>query len=161
MQSDILLPPVPYNLTLRKGSRHVVLQRSLADRYRTHPVAIALNEWLKDAGIPDEIFFSTLHAIKWDEVDENDLEHTVKQDLEPRTFSGGKSGCLRKQLWRNQESKEQACEGKIVRQVCNVSIKDLEYFRESDCVFGNKFNLKVSPEAPLCQFEYLANLDDV
>ena len=58
-----LKEPVPYNLTVYKGWKNVILSHSFSQFVLTHPVALKLREWTKDMEIPDEGFFSTLARI--------------------------------------------------------------------------------------------------
>ena len=58
-----LLAPPPYNLTIYKGWKNVILSRNFATFTLTHPVAKAFRKWTQDIEIPDEEFFATLARI--------------------------------------------------------------------------------------------------
>ena len=61
--SKDLLPPVPFNLTMFKGEREVVLSRNYSRFCLEHPVARSFRNWIKDTKIPDESYFQTLSRI--------------------------------------------------------------------------------------------------
>ena len=71
-----LKDPVPYNLTVYKGWKNVVISRQFSEFVLTHPVAQNLREWTKDMEIPDESFFSTLARI-----------NNITQDKESGNFT--------------------------------------------------------------------------
>ena len=62
-RTEILRPPPPYNLTIYKGWKNVILSRKFAKFALSHPIAQNLKEWTKDMEIPDEEFFPTLARI--------------------------------------------------------------------------------------------------
>ena len=63
-RTTILLPPPPMNITIRKGSRYVVLDRVKAKNMVNDQLAISLQSWLEDTLIPDEHYYSTLATVK-------------------------------------------------------------------------------------------------
>ena len=63
-RTEILLPPPPLNLTIRKGSRYVALDRVKAKYMVNDELAILLQDWLESTYIPDEHFYSTLATVK-------------------------------------------------------------------------------------------------
>ena len=64
MKTTIPLPPPPLNLTIRKGSKNVALDRVKAKSMINDQLAISLQDWLEDTYIPDEHFYSTLGTVK-------------------------------------------------------------------------------------------------
>ena len=61
--TDILLPPPPLNLAIRKGYKNVALTRVDTTRMVNDQLAISLQNWLEDTWIPDEHFYSTLATV--------------------------------------------------------------------------------------------------
>ena len=57
------LPAVPYNLTLFKGTKNIIISRKVASNLLTHPVYLEFKNWLNDTFIPDETFFATIAKI--------------------------------------------------------------------------------------------------
>lgn len=56
------LPP-PQNITMRKGSKQVVLSKDMVDFIIDHSFAWALYDWLRSTRVPDEHFYATLATI--------------------------------------------------------------------------------------------------
>ena len=52
------------NITIRKGSRYVALDRVKAKNMVNDQLAIALQSWLEYTFIPDEHYYSTLATVK-------------------------------------------------------------------------------------------------
>jgi len=52
-------PPVP--VTLTKGSVHITASRAFVDYVLHDDRALKFKKWVKDTGIPDETFFSSLN----------------------------------------------------------------------------------------------------
>ena len=63
-ETEILLPPPPLNLTIRKGSRYVALDRVKAKTMVNDQLAISLQSWLEYTYIPDEHYYSTIATVK-------------------------------------------------------------------------------------------------
>ena len=53
--------PVPDNITLAKGSGHIVATRDFVDFTINNQNAIKFREWVEKTDIPDETFFSSLN----------------------------------------------------------------------------------------------------
>ena len=79
-KTNNLKGPVPYNMTVFKGYKGVILSKEFAKFVITHPVPQALREWLKDVQIPDEEFFSTLARITEINHDEKSDTYSVVQN---------------------------------------------------------------------------------
>jgi len=54
-------PPAPYNITVTKGSVHVVVVRAFVEYMMYNRSAIEFLDWVKDTGVPDETYFSSLN----------------------------------------------------------------------------------------------------
>ncbi len=56
--------PPPFNLTVYKGGKNVVLSRSMVHFLLRHPIAVKFREWLEDTFVPDESFYATMIRYK-------------------------------------------------------------------------------------------------
>ena len=54
--------PCPVNITIAKGSLHIAAQRGFVDYVLHNEAAQVFLEWVKDTGVPDETFFSSLNV---------------------------------------------------------------------------------------------------
>ena len=54
----------PYQLKIFKGYKNVIIRRDFATFLIYHPVAKALEEYLHDVVIPDELIYATLSRIE-------------------------------------------------------------------------------------------------
>jgi len=148
-----LKAPVPYNMTVFKGNKCVILSKQFSKFVISHPISKKFREWTKDMAVPDESFFATLARITKISQDKNTGNYTVKQNLknlgESRHYV--KPGlCPRTLIWSYGDNK---CKGKVIRDVCHLSQKDLEHIinrntlknQEQDCFVANKFNLEIDP----------------
>jgi N-acetyllactosaminide beta-1,6-N-acetylglucosaminyltransferase len=55
------MPPPPVNITLSKGSVHIVATRAFVDYVINNETALKFLNWVKKTYIPDETFFSSLN----------------------------------------------------------------------------------------------------
>ena len=55
--------PPPYDIKVFKGYKNVMIRRDFADFLIYHPVAIALEEYMHNAYIPDELMYATFSRI--------------------------------------------------------------------------------------------------
>jgi hypothetical protein len=62
-RTQIKKDPPPNNITVLKGSLHVVLKRDFAEFTVKNQYAIDYYNWAKEMGVPDESYFSTLYSI--------------------------------------------------------------------------------------------------
>ncbi len=62
-RTQIKKDPPPNNITVLKGSLHVVLKRDFAEFAVKNQYAIDYYNWAKEMDVPDESYFSTLHSI--------------------------------------------------------------------------------------------------
>ena len=53
--------PPPGKVRLTKGSVHVTASRDFVDFVLHNPMALKFQSWVKDTGVPDETFFSSLN----------------------------------------------------------------------------------------------------
>ena len=95
-----LLPPVPYNLTMFKGPREVVLSRNYSRFCLEHPVAKSFRNWIKHTKIPDESYFQTLSRISDIVSHNNDSTEVfdVTQNVD-KYFDTSHGICLRYTKW--------------------------------------------------------------
>jgi N-acetyllactosaminide beta-1,6-N-acetylglucosaminyltransferase len=63
-RTGIKKSPPPFNLTIYKGSKNVILSRNFAEFVIKNPVAKIFREWTKDMSVPDEHFIPTLYRIQ-------------------------------------------------------------------------------------------------
>jgi len=54
-------PPVPFNITVTKGSVHIVATRGYVEYVIYNETSIEFLEWVKQTDVPDETYFSTLN----------------------------------------------------------------------------------------------------
>jgi len=53
--------PEPHNITIMKGSVHIVVVRGFVEYAINNRTAVEFLDWVKDTGIPDETFFTSLN----------------------------------------------------------------------------------------------------
>ena len=96
-----LLPPIPFNLTIFKGMREVVLSRNYARFCLEHPVARSFRNWIKNTAIPDESYFQTLSRISDKVVHNNDSAEilNVDQNFDTNWDTTTHGICLRYTKW--------------------------------------------------------------
>lgn len=154
-----LKSPPPYNMTIYKGWKNVILSRNFSTFVLTHPVAKTFREWTKDMEIPDEEFFATLARItNVAKIDKEDGNYLVKQThVKALPIKAGL--CTRITLWDTAE--DYRCYGQTIRNICHLSSRDLDFVMQKnvlvkdgveeeeerqDCLVANKFNLEVDAE---------------
>ena len=52
--------PFGHNITMAKGSVHMLVSREFTEFVATDPVALRFREWSRDCAHPDEFFFNSL-----------------------------------------------------------------------------------------------------
>ena len=99
--SKSLLPPVPFNLTIFKGMREVVLSRNYSRFCLENPVARSFRTWIKNTAIPDESYFQTLSRISDIVVQDNDSAEilNVTQNFDTDWDTTVHGICLRYTKW--------------------------------------------------------------
>ena len=60
-ETEEKLGPCPVNATITKGSVHITASRGYVDYVLHDERALKFREWVKDTGVPDETFFSSLN----------------------------------------------------------------------------------------------------
>ncbi|TRY61224.1 hypothetical protein TCAL_10076 [Tigriopus californicus] len=143
--------PPPFNITVLKGSKNVILTREFVDFVLEDPIAIELYNWLKDTSVPDEHFYSTLATLEIEYIAATSAR-SVSQNMNMLQSNEEarqpKGICFRESLWGHS-----GCKGKNIHSICNFAMGDLEELKKSICFTGNKFNLEVDPVAPICIYK--------
>ena len=132
------LPQVPFNLTLFKGTKNIIISRKIASNVLTHPVYLEFKNWLKDTFIPDETFFATIAKIV--NIAQTDSKaYKVTQNLQ--TFDTTNGICTRATMWNYEGAPE--CYGGYVRDICQLTVQDLcsnivtrPYSQDCRCFFN-------------------------
>ena len=153
--TDKFLDAVPFNLTVFKGQRAVILSRLFSKFVLEHPVSIEFRNWIKNTYIPEESYFQTLVRISDVIFDSDGKIFTVTQNLD-NSFDFTHASCLRYVKWRSQlmnrtiKKNLRKCYGHYVREVCHLALPDynqllLHYQKigKHQCFVANKFNLKL------------------
>ena len=157
--SEELLPPVPYNLTIFKGNRQVILSREYTNFILNHPVPIALRHWMKETLVPDESYFPTLARISYmSQEDFGSNFWKLNQISINKTFDTKHQTCHRYSLWAPYAPENQTCYGRYVNYNCVFAMQDLKEIlkdpNKRKCLVANKFDLDVDSR-PVC---YLARM---
>ncbi|XP_025077849.1 beta-1,3-galactosyl-O-glycosyl-glycoprotein beta-1,6-N-acetylglucosaminyltransferase-like [Pomacea canaliculata] len=138
--------PAPYNLTVSKGSVHIVASRGFVDYVIHSLVSRELLKWVTPIYIPDEIFFSTLN-------------HNPHLGV-PGSYLGSieepfKATFVRYKLWNTPRFPHvQPCDGRWVRHICHFAPGDLPRMIASSKLFANKFSYDYMPAAYDCLEEW-------
>ena len=118
--------PVPFNLTLYKGTRSYRLPKQFVQFLLSHPVATAFQEWSKTAANPDEMVVQTLARISSMEQDKEGWRVEQNYEPQPKYHLNNWHCCsLCRGSWRNS--------------VCVFSMRDLDTILKSGCYIVNKF----------------------
>lgn len=64
----------PFNMTIFKGQKNVVLSRKFVDFVLNHEVAQVFRKWIEDMNVPDESFYATLSRISKVDLKQNFAE---------------------------------------------------------------------------------------
>ena len=158
------LQPVPFNLTIFKGQRGVILSRNFTKFILEDSVSKSFRKWIKDTAVPEESYLQTLVRItKINKKGSKIIK--VEQNLD-KSFDTTYDACLRFAKWSSYYwSNYQKCHGVYIRLVCHLALEDyneiLEHFaitrndpNKNACFMLNKFNLEVDLRPVL----YLARL---
>ena len=181
-----LKSPAPFNLTVYKGWKNVVLSRNFSAFALTHPISKTFREWTKDMEIPDEEFFATLAritSVKKTQVGPSSNNDDYKkggnyivEQTHVKELPIKRGLCPRITLWDTNEDYQ--CYGKTIRNICHISSRDLDFVMQKnsldddddvgqegeekqqhlkqDCLVANKFNLEVDAEPILSLARYLS-----
>ena len=81
----------------------------------------------------------------------------MTQNTDPN-FDPSHGICMRESLWSYP-----LCQGRSIRDICNLGVADLGVARRRNCLIGNKFNLDVnsSAGATICAVRHIRNLTNV
>ena len=144
-----LKDPPPEDINLMKGSKEVALTRGFLKYTHSDPKAIELANYLADAYVPDEHFYSTLSKRTEALLA---LNLNVTNILDEQNVE---NGCLRYSMWYPDKA---TCHGAVINSICNFGMADLDLVNKQKCAFANKFNSNADPFAVLCQVKWLLNL---
>eukprot|EP00093_Oithona_nana_P012768 12768.XXX_600448_601794_1 [CDS] Oithona nana genome sequencing. len=130
-----LKSPAPFNLTVYKGWKNVVLSRNFSAFALTHPISKTFREWTKDMEIPDEEFFATLAritSVKKTQVGPSSNNDDYKkggnyivEQTHVKELPIKRGLCPRITLWDTNEDYQ--CYGKTIRNICHISSRDLDF----------------------------------
>lgn len=54
-------PPPPANITVTKGSVHIIATRKFVQYIIYNEISLRFREWVKNTSIPDETYFTSLN----------------------------------------------------------------------------------------------------
>ncbi|CAH1780478.1 unnamed protein product [Owenia fusiformis] len=126
------LREVPYNMTVVSGEVHVALSREFVNFIIYSDISWRLLQWVHDAAIPDEIFFSTLNY---------NSRLGVPGTIERRS-THHQEYLTRYKVWMNQRDKTKRCHGKYVRNICIFGLGDLPALDQVPHMFVNKLHIQ-------------------
>jgi len=138
------------NVTLSKGSVHIVASRGFVDYATNDKTALKFLDWVKGTAIPDETYFSTLN-------------HNPQLGVpgayigEPETFTSDYPFIARFKNWIGGAPNSYPCAGKQERTICIFGVGDLPQLIARPELFANKFHIDHEPSAYACMEELLAN----
>ena len=135
--------PRPKNMVIKKGSKNVALEKSMVEFIIQDPVSWELENYLSSAKMADEHFYQSLIS---------SAKSKGKMRIPPNNYD---INYVRYTIWT---SSGQYCHGRMIREVCNFAIGDLEGIKHGKCFTANKFNLEVDPLAVMCQMKYLRSI---
>ena len=146
------LPPVPYNLTLFKGLKNVIISRKIAGDVLTHPIYLEFKNWLKDTFIPDETYFPTIAKIV--NITQTDSKkYKITQNLQ--TFHTTHGICTRATMWNYEGAPK--CYGGYVRDICQLTVQDLcSNIVTRPCLVANKFSMSLDASSILLVARFLS-----
>nr|DBA24567.1 TPA: hypothetical protein GDO54_012200 [Pyxicephalus adspersus] len=134
LRTNTLKPPPPHNITIYFGTAYVALTREFTEFILKDQRAKDLLTWSKDTYSPDEHYWVTLNRMA---------------DF-PGSMPDAKwEGNLRAIKW-SDDSSQDGCHGRYVRQVCIYGTGDLEWLFNSSSLFANKFELTSYPPTLEC-----------
>lgn len=134
--------PPPANITVTKGSVHIVATRKFVHYIIYDEISLRFREWVKNTSIPDETYFTSLNFNPHLHVPGSYLgipETDTKKNLFITRFKNWGDGPFN---W--------PCAGKRVRMICIFGIRDLPLLARRPELFANKFHLEYEPLALDC-----------
>ncbi|XP_025076189.1 beta-1,3-galactosyl-O-glycosyl-glycoprotein beta-1,6-N-acetylglucosaminyltransferase-like [Pomacea canaliculata] len=138
--------PTPYNLSVSKGSVHIVASRGYVDYVINSRVARDFYKWVAPTHVPDETFFSTMNY--------------NPQLGVPGSHTGDVDNKTRKHFQRYKvwlygvKNYTGVCDGKAVRNICHFGVGDVPRMVVSPHLFANKFSYDYMPLAYDCVEEW-------
>jgi len=111
-KTDRIKPQAPNNISIRKGSTHIVAIREFVEFVLHSQIGKDFIEFLKDTLIPDETLYSSLH----------------QHPMAPGGIQGKQPTWIPRALyWLGSEETRHLCHGTWIRALCWISIKDLRW----------------------------------
>ena len=123
-----------------------VVSRKTANFMLFSKVGKEFRSWVQDIKAPEEFFYATLARIDQKSA-ENPGRFSVVQDFDKDTTNGF---CPRFSNWNDT-----TCHGLMKRWICNFAMGDVPVSLTSGCIWMNKFDLVVDPQAVVCVREFL------
>jgi hypothetical protein len=141
---------LPVNVTLTKGSVHIVASRAYVDYVINNDAAKQFLQWTRRTQVPDETYFSSLNHSPQLKVPGSYLG-------EPETFAGNNILISRYKNWWGTGPDSYPCFGKWANGICIFGVGDLPRLAVRFELFANKFHLDYQSEAYDCLEELLYN----
>ncbi|BFY97067.1 hypothetical protein BsWGS_00106 [Bradybaena similaris] len=129
----------PYNIHPYKGQIHAVLSRPAVDYILYSPVARELYQWISQAFMPDELFFSTINS--------NPHLEVPGSNPNPRMR---KRSIARLKLWRDRHNRVWPRCSMYQRFVCLFTARELPLLTSSRQLVANKFKADYRPVGYSC-----------
>ncbi|XP_023339349.1 beta-1,3-galactosyl-O-glycosyl-glycoprotein beta-1,6-N-acetylglucosaminyltransferase 4 isoform X2 [Eurytemora carolleeae] len=148
-KTKILRKEPPFNLTIFKGLRTVVMARNWTSFFINHPVAKSFIDWSRDSNMPEEYVFQTLGRITRLHFERN--KWTVEQNIDIRLNSD-----VRLTLWNYQKTVK--CHGVWRNWICVLTLEDLPFILDTKRYQGmimNKFKTEVDRYVAPCLAEII------
>lgn len=141
----------PHNITLVKGSVHIVVNRHFVDYVLHSKISEEFLEWIRTNGVdvPDETFFATLNHNPHLNIP-GSYKGDPELDCEKKPF------LTRFKNWGDYVY-DWPCKGKRVRLICIFGIEDLPLLMTRQELFANKFHFDYQPYTYQCMDELLFN----
>ncbi|XP_064647323.1 beta-1,3-galactosyl-O-glycosyl-glycoprotein beta-1,6-N-acetylglucosaminyltransferase-like [Lineus longissimus] len=145
--TPIWKPPTSINVTLTKGAVHITASRAFVDYVLHNATAKLFLDWVKNTGIPDETFFTSLHHSP-----QLGVPGAFKGEPEPDPVNH--AYLTRFKNW-GYWPYDYPCAGKRVRWICIFSTGDLPLLASRYELFANKFHMDYEPLTYECMEELL------
>ncbi|XP_070580626.1 beta-1,3-galactosyl-O-glycosyl-glycoprotein beta-1,6-N-acetylglucosaminyltransferase-like [Ptychodera flava] len=135
--------PKPFAGPIFKGELHVALSRQFVGFILYTKVGQTWFTWLNESLCPDEYFYQTLSRLPG------------VPGVLGRNVSGPLAELTRAKIWQGSVSGD--CQGKLVRQICVYSWRDLPYLATRPQLFANKFHADYDSVVLECLSELIQN----
>ncbi|XP_023344012.1 beta-1,3-galactosyl-O-glycosyl-glycoprotein beta-1,6-N-acetylglucosaminyltransferase 4 [Eurytemora carolleeae] len=158
MSTGIRKQPLPYGLTVYKGSKNMAVSRSFVDFIINSELSKQLKIWFLDTWAPDEHYIPTLVRTSVD------FHNHVLQDHDLSKFRA-KEGVIAPELVIRYTIFEEAapdgwiCGGRWQRWLCVFGFLNIPelYANHQNHMIANKFDISMDPIAIQCLEEKLVN----